>query len=96
MSEKEDILNILSSHKDSLYKKYPIRTLAIFGSIARDQPTDKSDVDLMVEFNSNIGIRFIDLADELETLLKRHVDLVSKNAIQAKYFQHIKNDLIYV
>ncbi|MEX0662828.1 MAG: nucleotidyltransferase family protein [Balneolaceae bacterium] len=96
MSAKEEILKILSNHKDSLYKKYPIRTLAIFGSIARDQSNDQSDVDLMVEFDSNIGIRFIDLADELEALLERHVDVVSKNAIQPKYFHHIKNDLIYV
>lgn len=96
MSTKEEILNILSSNKSSLYQKYPIKTLAIFGSIARDQSTDQSDVDLMVEFDSNIGIRFIDLADELESLLERHVDVVSKNAIQPKYFQHIKKDLIYV
>lgn len=96
MSTKEEILKILSNHKSSLYKKYPIRTLAIFGSIARNQSNDKSDVDLLVEFDGNIGIRFIDLADELESLLDRHVDIVSKNAIQPKYFQHIKNDLVYV
>lgn len=96
MNRKDDILKILTQNKESLYSKYPIKSLAIFGSLVRMDDTDKSDVDLLVEFDDNIGIRFIDLAEEIESLLNRHVDLVSKNAVKSKYFKSFEKELIYV
>ena len=50
----------------------------------------------MVEFSEPIGIRFIDLGDELEEILKQKVDLVSRKPIKPKYFEVIQPDLIYV
>lgn len=96
MNQKNDILRILSKNKDTLYSKYPIKSLAIFGSVAREEENDESDVDVLVEFNDNIGIKFIDLADEIESLLNRHVDLVSKKAVKPKYYETIKDEIIYV
>ena len=43
-----------------------------------------------------MGIEFIDLAGELEAILHRKVDLVSKNGIKPKYLEEIKKDLVYV
>jgi len=96
MSQKDNILRTLSRNKESLFSRYPIKSLAIFGSIARNEETQKSDVDLLVEFSDSIGIRYIDLADEIESLLNRPVDLVSKKAVKPKYFNSIKKELIYV
>lgn len=96
MNRKNDILHILSQNKESLYSKYPIKSLAIFGSIARDDQTEESDIDLLVEFDDNIGIRFIDLAEEIESLLNQPVDLVSKNAVKPKYYNSFEKELIYV
>lgn len=93
---KKNILRILERNKEYLYSKYPIKSLSVFGSIAREEDSDESDVDLLVEFNDEIGIRFIDLADEIESLLHRPVDLVSKNAVKPKYYQSIKQELIRV
>ena len=70
--------------------------MALFGSIAREEDSESSDIDIMIDVNGEIGIRFVDLADEIESLLNHDVDLVSKNAIKPKYFKVIKNDLIYV
>jgi uncharacterized protein len=50
----------------------------------------------MVDFSQPIGIRFIDLAEELEQLLHQKVDLVSRNAIKPKYYKAIEQELIYV
>jgi predicted nucleotidyltransferase len=50
----------------------------------------------LVEFTKNIGIRFIDLADELETIFGKKVDLVSKNGLKNKYLEQIYSDLRYV
>jgi predicted nucleotidyltransferase len=49
-----------------------------------------------VEFSDKIGVRFIDLADELESIVGFKVDLVSKNGIKENYYLSIYNDLIYV
>jgi hypothetical protein len=70
--------------------------LALFGSYSRNDYNNQSDVDILVEFDKTPGFEFIDLADELESLLKTKVDLVSRNGIKPKYFQFIEKDLIYV
>jgi len=50
---KEAVLAYLSSNKNRLRKKYHITKIGIFGSVARDEATDKSDIDLIVEFENN-------------------------------------------
>jgi len=80
----------------ALQKKYPIEKLALFGSITRADFTPQSDVDILVEFNGDIGWEFFDLAEELEKIVGRKVDLVSGKAIKAHYLPYIKKDLIYV
>ncbi len=70
--------------------------MAIFGSLARNEQNDRSDIDILVEFNDKIGIRFIDLAEEIENLIGSNVDLVSKKGIKNKYYKAIKSDLVYV
>lgn len=96
MRTLQDIKTLLSNHKKHLFKNYPIKSLAIFGSVSRSEQNEDSDVDILVEFNDRIGIRFIDLADELETIVGSKVDLVSKKGIKEKYFKSIFSDLIYV
>lgn len=87
---------ILNSHKSRLFSRYPLKSMAVFGSYARNEQSDISDVDILVEFNDRIGIRFIDLAEEIETLLETKVDLISRNAVKPRYFKSIESDLKYV
>lgn len=96
MKTLQEIKAALSGQKKQLYAKYPIKSLAIFGSYARNEQVDNSDVDIMVEFKDKIGIRFIDLAEEIEDLIGSKVDLVSKNGIKDRYYKVIEPDLIYV
>lgn len=70
--------------------------MAIFGSYARNEEKQSSDLDILVEFNGKIGIRFIDLAEEIERLLGIKVDLVSKSGVKGNYLKSINSDLIYV
>jgi predicted nucleotidyltransferase len=86
---------LLVNHR-YLTQKYHLNYIAIFGSISRGENNEKSDVDILVDFTQPIGILFIDLADELENILNNKVDLVSRNGVKSKYFEQIKNDLIYV
>ncbi len=96
MKSLSQIKFTLDKHKKRLFEKYPIKSMAIFGSYARKEQTDKSDLDLMVEFDGKIGIRFIDLAEEIEGLIGFKVDLVSRKGIRDKYYQVIQSDFIYV
>ena len=96
MKTQSQILKLLHKNKDFLFSKYPIKELALFGSFARNEQNGNSDIDILVEFNKNVGLEFIELADELEELINLKVDLVSKNGIKDNYFQFIKNELKYV
>jgi predicted nucleotidyltransferase len=69
----------------------------LFGSYSRNTAIrGKSDIDIMVDFSHPIGIRFVDLADELEEILHHKVDLVSRKGIKPQYFKAIEPYLIYV
>ena len=90
------IIQILKEHKEELFKKYPLKSMALFGSYSRGEETIDSDVDVMVELAGPIGIRFLNLNYEIENLLNKKVDLVSKRGIKPVYFAFIEPDLIYV
>lgn len=92
----QEIKRILRNHKDQLFIEYPIKSMAIFGSCSRKEQNEVSDLDIVVEFSDRIGIRFVDLADDLERIVGFKVDLVSKRGIKEKYLEFIDADLIYV
>ena len=96
MSTLEEIKKVLAQNRVALFSKYPLESMAIFGSVSREETDYDSDVDILVAFNSPIGIGFIKLANELEHYLGRKVDLVSRGGIKEYYFDAIKSDLIYV
>ena len=96
MRSLQSIESTLYSHKARLFAKYLIKSMAIFGFYAREEQKEESDLDLMVELNGQIGIKFIDLAEEIEQLIGFKVDLVSRKGIKDKYFQSIQSDLLYV
>lgn len=96
MKNVQEIEAALRSAKPLLMDKYPIESLALFGSVARGEATEQSDVDILVEFNGRVGWQFLTLANELEQLLGLKVDLVSRKGVKPHYFEFIQKDLIYV
>lgn len=96
MRTLQEIKSTLSNHKKRLFSDYPIKSMAIFGSYARKEQNEAIDLDILVEFSDRIGIRFIDLADDIENIVGFKVDLISKKGIKEKYLKSIDSDLIYV
>lgn len=96
MTSLAQIQKTLSSHKGEVFDRFKVKTLAVFGSHARNEQRKDSDVDILVEFDSPVGIEFIDLGNHLESILNHPVDLVSRNGIKPQHFERISADLKYV
>jgi predicted nucleotidyltransferase len=96
MKTLEEIKTALHSHKHDLAARYKIKKLGIFGSYVTGSAEDTSDVDILVELAEPIGLDFVELADNLETILGMSVDLVSRNAIKPNVLPYITEDLVYV
>lgn len=96
MKRIDEITTKLSENKNHLHNKYGVSALGVFGSFARGEEKQSSDIDILVEFDRPIGLEFVDLADELERLLGSKIDLVSRRAIKSKFMEFVKQELIYV
>lgn len=94
MPTKEQILAMLRDQHELLSRSFPIRRMALFGSWARGEAREDSDVDVLVEVDPSIGLGFIELGDRLELALGRRVDLVSRRAIKPSLWNRIEPELI--
>lgn len=94
MPTREEILATLRQQHVHLSKRYPIQRMALFGSWARGDAREDSDVDVLVEVDPSIGLRFVELGDTLERALGRRVDLVSRRAIKPSLWKRIEPELI--
>lgn len=92
----QNIVDILRQHKPELQRKYPISRLGVFGSYARGEATEKSDIDIAVEISGVMGLDFVAMADEIEDLFGIKTDVVPKRAIKPKYLPFVEKDIIYV
>lgn len=90
------ILYILKQHKEELFKKYLLRSMALYGSCSRGEENKDSDVKVRVEMSKSDARAFINLSYELETIVKCKIELVSKNGMKERYMKSIANDLLYV
>lgn len=95
--EREKIIQVINSQLPFLKERYNVKSLGIFGSIARNEANEESDIDIVVEFESPIGfLDFIRLEIFLTKILQRKVDLISKKAIKPVLKESILKEVIYV
>ena len=94
--DKHIIIQQLKKAKPFFSEKYGLTELALFGSYSRNEKTDLSDIDIMVDYPNPMGLKYFDMVYDLEDLFKeKKVQVVSKGGIKPKYFERIKQDLIY-
>ena len=96
MKSREQILEILHEARPELEREFGVSRLALFGSYARGDATDRSDVDVLVEVDPTIGLRFVDLAERIEALLGLPADVVSRRAISPRCWAAIEPELLDV
>ena len=96
MKTLEEVQTALRMHRSILEQEYGVTRLAVFGSFARSEQTVQSDVDLLVELKAPLGLRFVHLADFLETVVGLKVDLLTPDAVKPNRRAYIMKDLVYV
>ncbi len=91
---RDEILHRLRAYRDEL-DQFGVRSLALFGSAARDEHGAESDVDILVEFDRPIGLlAFVALQARLERALGRKVDLVTRDALRPEMRDQILSEAI--
>lgn len=96
MIELNSISQLVQSHRDDLRQR-GVKSLAVFGSVAKGENTPESDVDFLVEFDHPVGLfEFIRLKYYLEGLTDCRVDLVTQDAIRPGMRESIIKEAIYV
>ena len=96
MLMQKDIESKITTLKPVLSSKFFVDKIGYFGSYARNEQTDTSDIDMVVSFKKPLGWAFFDLQELLESDLKRKVDLVSINALKEQLRESILNEVKYI
>jgi predicted nucleotidyltransferase len=95
-TNRAEVLTVLREHFPALAAEFSLSSLELFGSFATDEANASSDVDLLASFAEPIGFGFIHLAERLEVLLSRKVDLLAADGIKQNRQPFILSSLVDV
>lgn len=95
--DRDNVLNVLRAHKATLAQRFGVTELALFGSFARDQATDDSDVDILVRFDVPPNWQsYFGAQGYLEDLLGRPVDLATNQDLRVEIRPYVEREVIDV
>ncbi|MEK7990915.1 MAG: nucleotidyltransferase family protein [Thiotrichaceae bacterium] len=93
---RTEILNQLEQHRAEIVQRFKVKYLALFGSAARDELRENSDIDVLVTFDSPTFSVYLELKRYLEDLLHRKIDLVTETGLKPRARIAVQKDLIRV
>ena len=97
MKTLNEIREILEQQKELLKKKYKVQSMGIFGSYARGEAGQTSDVDILVEFKTPPSLlRFMELENYLSDILGVKVDLVEKKGLKPRIAENILEEVMMI
>jgi predicted nucleotidyltransferase len=97
MISRQQTLKTLQRFKAENGSEYGIVSLGVFGSLARDEATEGSDVDVVVETKGANPFQLVHMKEQLETLLNAHVDIIRKRQNMNPFLKkRIEQDAVYV
>lgn len=100
MVTRENIIAILKKESERLKADFGVKKIALFGSFAGNTQTNDSDVDILIELDWPLGLKFFDLVDHLEKLLGRKIDVLTRDALKTLRIKEvaraIEESLLYV
>ncbi len=100
MLTQEKARKILRRELPYLRDNFGVRRIGLFGSFAKGEQKEDSDIDILIEFEKPIGLKFVELAEYLEKVLGRQVDVLTPAGIKGirikKIAQEIERGIVYV
>lgn len=97
MKRLEDIQECVTAHKEELRRDYKVKEIGIFGSYVRGEQEERSDLDILVDFEETIGLfKFMALEIYLSELIGINVDLVLKSALKPFIGARILEEVCYI
>lgn len=94
---RDETLEILRAHSAEIRERFGVDRLRLFGSCARDDASDMSDIDVLVSFRDVPTFDgYFDLKFFLEDLLGRSVDLVTESGLRAEVRPYVEQDAIEI
>ncbi len=94
--QRDEILQRLTTQHDAL-RVFKVKSLAVFGSVARGEARPDSDVDVLVEFEGPATFdRYMQLKDFLEDVLGASVDLLTRKGVRPELASSIEQEAVYV
>ena len=95
--KRDEVIRLLTEHKPVLVQRFAVRTLALFGSTARNTAREDSDVDVLVAFDGPAtSKRYFGVQFYLEDLLGRAVDLVTEDALRPRLRPYVERDAVAI
>ncbi|MBK6303253.1 MAG: nucleotidyltransferase family protein [Arcobacter sp.] len=93
--DKTNILNYLKEHYSEFKNKYNVEKIGLFGSYARDEATENSDIDIFVKMKPSL-FDMVAIKEQIENDLNRKVDIIREHKnIKPIFLKMIQKDLIY-
>ncbi len=94
------VIEILRKEMPYCVSEYGVKRIGLFGSYAKGTPTKGSDIDILVEFEKPIGLKFMEFAEYLEDLLGTTVDILTPAGLEAiridQVARNITESIVYV
>lgn len=95
--KRDQAIKLIRAEKETIQRQYLVKSLLLFGSVARDQAMPGSDIDLIVEFNQTVGLfHFIALKQYLEEILGCKVDLATYRSLKPYIKQQVLEEAVLV
>ena len=96
MLTKEEISRRIGEKREKI-ERYGVKKIGVFGSYVRGEQKEKSDIDLLVEFEEPISLLdFVALERHLSEIMGVKVDLVMKTALKPRIGKHILREVVYL
>jgi uncharacterized protein len=97
MMKKQKVIQLLKQHNRELSDRFGVKSLALFGSVARDEANPASDIDLLVEFDRPVGLfGLFALQDRLEEIFGCKVDIGTPDSLKPRLRASVISEMEYV